>query len=80
VAALEKSLDLGNSSPVLRAFMYIELATDLSSKQAGKKIQTDGQAVCTAELDRTGLRLGGRGQDLRIQICFTDFYRLILLI
>ena len=47
MAAPEKSPDQGNSSPVPRAFVYIELATDLSSKRKKEATdrQTDRQSV-----------------------------------
>ena len=69
--APEKSPDLGNSSPNPRAFMYIESATDLSGKQA-RNIHLKDRRFVRRSRTRTGLRLGGRGQDLRTGVTDTD--------
>jgi hypothetical protein len=55
-AAPEKSPDLGNSSPAPRALMYIELATDLHSRQASRY----GRAGRTGA---TRQKLGGYGRN-----------------
>src|SRR5271155_5072343 len=69
--APEKSPDLGNSSPDPRAFMYIESATDLSGKQA-RNIHLKDRRFVRRSRTRTGLRLGGCGQDLRTGVTDTD--------